>query len=829
MANEVRNLLQTHQDRTVIKQAPDLVVYINGLPYFINDWVGTGGEVVNFNDHVVTASGSADTSTFIPAATVNLTVPNHLKHLFMGPGGNSPIHTMDEIKVFTRGYYLTKSGDTVYHRVFWGVVDMITPAESDTTLEITLSCKGILHMFDLMQFNLAPSAMQESFTGSPIADGFQTNEHAYNPLQIIAHMFLAALEDDVINAESVVNGADRLGDGGSTFQSAYVSKWQQHLKNLTKGVRLFGLKENVRDINIREWTHPPKNSDDNATQTRASETGASVNVQTDARARDNYNLDLIAQFLPSFQIGNIELLQSTVTSRLARVNEMVTTMGWEGYQDLDGSIIIKPPLYNLDPTNTADKNADWNRNPFIIHQDEKLGTDTLVEDSNQVRLTRAAVKGRLSDMMLEDGGPLTPVAVAVDPILLRQFGLRQESYKLVDFICNNAYYLYAYAASELARTNKRMRTYTVTIPMRPELHLGFPIHVPHRDIMAYLENISWSYTRGGNSTMTLSCSMVRPRELMGADKVTNENGIPVRTKNWVPVKNAVLRWTTDPALQVNTNPTNPIGADATAPASDATALTPNQKRFLSQIRNKSVIVGDPTAEMNGFAWRVMDDTGFSSSDKVPEMVATACGHSSPAKMKEDLAQRFGPAAGGFFTKERSVDPYYCCIVQNYAQPYTDAKGYVLARPFPWGRYQTLEDALDTFTRPKAKAGKSGGPTKSVLPFEGSTKSNTASSAISTAVQSQTDAFLLTGLGTPSTASDTTILKLADLQSAISDDVTYFTVAYPTVNDPQASGLAPNPFNALAKDMITPVTTTDASKTMSKTASADYAAGMVKGS
>lgn len=65
MANMIRNISQSVQEREIVKTAPDLVCYLDGLPYLRNYLIGSSptelGDaqkpnssytLVNFNDHV---------------------------------------------------------------------------------------------------------------------------------------------------------------------------------------------------------------------------------------------------------------------------------------------------------------------------------------------------------------------------------------------------------------------------------------------------------------------------------------------------------------------------------------------------------------------------------------------------------------------------------------------------------------------------------------------------------------------------------------------------------------------------------------------------------
>ena len=763
----IRNFGQTHQERPIIKLAPDTIVYIDGLPYLINDYVGRGGVLFNFNDYVTQASGAADLNTWVPSCTVNISLPNDLRYLVQAPAGQRIIKSMSEIKIFTKGYYLTDSGDSVYHRVFWGVISSIAYSDNKKTLEITLACKGILHLFELMQINLAPSAMTAQHTGAEVTATIDRWPEL-NPFEIVLHAFKHPLGLENIDVETVAENNAR--PPANLFERVYARKWNAHLLRMRKSVRLYGLSASgsskkgpgaVQDSLDTHTADPEGRTPSESTSSRQGATKATVD---EVKRNSVIDHDLVAKFLPSFKIGAINLLQSTVTSRLTRIDEMVRVMGWEGYQDLDGSIVIKPPLYNLDTQNTK---APATRNPFIIHLPEVVNSEAETEDEGQVRLTRISVQGSMDRTpLIGDGAAsnILPTTSYFDPGLVRQFGLRQEPVKVMPVIANNSYALFAFAAAEMTKINKNYRTYSVTIPMRPELHLGFPLYVPHLDIYAYLENISWSYVRGSQATMTLTCNHVRNRELFAKETPVKEG--EVITKEWVytSVPNLILAYTAAPAAEASVNSknqvvTSPVGSAGTLPPEDSKKHdpTPAQKELLAREERFRMFIGtEPDAK--GISWRVSED------------------------------------AAGFFIKEGTggvVNEDYYKKITKGLMPYTDAKGYTLERPFPWGRYKTLEDVLDVMTRPQERR------TGKLLPFEaadsqeakdqkGAAKASTSGVKI-TGSAGVSDAFIMSGLGTPSvstvdptkgTPADQQVFdKLLALKSMINDDVTCFILAF----------------------------------------------------
>ena len=761
--NLIRNIVQTHTEPTIIKMAPDVVVYIDGLPYLKNDWISGDGVIVNFNDYVTSCSGSADVGTFIPSLSLSLSVPYDMSYQFMAPGGNRIIPTMSEIKVFAKGYYHA-DGESVYQRVFWGVVTNVSYNDDHKMVEVSISAQGILHLLDLMQINVAPSAIT-ALTTVPGVTWAIDKDTAMNPFGIIFRSLMEPLNDNLMDATSNVNASDKIRTGlenmgADAFSNIYADKWNSHLKNIVKGFRMMGLpdvfanKPPVKQMSGSGDGNPANETSNQATVKAMSTSDFREAVAPICKSIDNYT--------PNFVIGTIPLMQSTIINRLTKLQEMVDLIGWEGYQDIDGSIVIKPPLYNLDVLKT--KCTDRERNPFIVNLDEVIGREVEVEDSTQVRFTRTVVHGHMSTLLQGNDTEYVPHAIYFDPIMVRQFGLRMEGTKDIPFIFDPNM-LYAYAAEQMVRANRKWRTYTVTIPMRPEIRVGFPIYVPHKDFYAYVENISWTYAKGSSSTMTLTCSSIRNRELFQGSKTVKVDGKDTVQFFYRSVPNLILRWAESPKTELKASGSNPTGTPATKPApATMKQPSPQEMQILANdlLRKQTIMHTEPDTLTH--SWRIMDDD--------------ATGPAVYAKDGKGLPTGDRLNQGGFFRKTSSVDSNYYYTITHYAMPYTDEGGYVLQRPFPWGRHMELEEAIDTCLRPESRR------TSRLLPFEGRTRGNYVDSL---SQAGKINAFLLAGLGSPQTdGSDKTKANpgataiqtmFNNIQTAIADDTTMFLLRF----------------------------------------------------
>src|SRR5271163_733506 len=167
----IRNISQTTQEREIIKTAPDIVIFFDGLPYLVNYFVndprtGAAYSLVNFNDKVVSFSANYDTESLVPSCSIQLQIPNYEKGMYQMPGGNNLLQTMAQVQVYAKSYFMSATGDTVYRRVFKGVTSYIGYNDNGKTLEISIQCHGIMHLLERMQTNIHPSSNTTLHTGT---------------------------------------------------------------------------------------------------------------------------------------------------------------------------------------------------------------------------------------------------------------------------------------------------------------------------------------------------------------------------------------------------------------------------------------------------------------------------------------------------------------------------------------------------------------------------------------------------------------------------------------------------------------------------------------
>jgi hypothetical protein len=328
----------------------------------------------------------------------------------------------------------------------------------------------------------------------------------------------------------------------------------------------------------------------------------------------------------------------------------------------------------------------------------------------------------------------------------------------------------------------------VTIPLRPELKLGFPIFFPHRDMYGYIKAISINYQSAGTATMTVTCDSLRRRVLVNT-AVNDPSGVvktqytaapnlvlkrsfiasptPSRPANQSPSTSpdafssptqatpgqspANTGFTQSQATGVSQggfsstgqfNPTNLSGTAATIPCSDPNSFLNNPPFDMAAVFNRTQTMGTfsgiATDQSGASATQYfIQNDGNQAAGTIPGSTAKIPNSSSSTGYT--TVTRLNP--NGYYTKQRPVDDTYLYDLKyETVIPYTDDYGYELLSPFPWGRWVDLNTAIKEFTED--------GWVSSPSDVNG----NPVTDPQELAILKNTDAFLYAGLGTPTSSS-----------------------------------------------------------------------------
>lgn len=201
------------------------------------------------------------------------------------------------------------------------------------------------------------------------------------------------------------------------------------------------------------------------------------------------------------QWGNVNLFESSYTSKLDIATAAATAVGYEFFQDVDGDLVFKPPLYNMD---TSDLEA------------------YRIEPEEIISITRASAEPQCTYMTVKSGAFSNWKGLGLEG----EWGIRGQyiDYRLVgkygwrpgDFdaqFYSDARGAFWAAVARMDIINEAMETANIVIPLRPELRPGFPVYVKHLDCFYYVKSMSHSFSYGGQCTTTLQCVAKRSKFL----------------------------------------------------------------------------------------------------------------------------------------------------------------------------------------------------------------------------------------------------------------------------------------------------------------------------
>ena len=537
------------KNRGVIKLAPDVLVYIGGsLQSTIIAPVAGKDTNLNFNDGITSVNIQATIDT--PGgntASIEVQTPiyNEKSNYWVpfvtedGMQRFSVFTPMMEVKIYMKGRFMVDNQPR-YYPVFWGFITGIEENFSGGVWKVTLNCSDMLHWWGMSTITVHPTpASQVAAGGGPAAGQlltpYKTIFERATPYEIIWRMFKDMGMSDFVSPTWLVQL--------TPLQSFYPTKlfekqvqgitayWRERFAGGLGGLlKMYGLSGNpVNNKGVREY---PKTADSNGTSTGNSR--AKKAVQRDDL--DRFDLDkaedgLINKFMPYFDYNNMGTFQSAETmTKLDIATEVKNRINFEFFQDFNGNFIFKPPFYNINVKGIQ---------PYEFEPHDIINCSFNV-DSDQIK-TVMEVSLPMDVALKSSDVPRKP-GFYMDVELTQKYGVRyfQKNY---DFI-QNPNIARTLAMGELGTINASAYNGSITVPGRPEIRLGYPIYVRHRDSYHYVKSINHTFDYGGSCTTSMSFMGERRR----AFRFVNNK--------WTGPQ-ANLVWQYDAAILNKKDPSNP--------------------------------------------------------------------------------------------------------------------------------------------------------------------------------------------------------------------------------------------------------------------------------
>jgi hypothetical protein len=513
--------------RNVLKLAPDTFVVINGAlaSRVLSPLEATSTQDIDIRGGIVSVNVSCAISPpGASRATIEITAPMYKGlhedyYVSMPNGTRVPFFTpMMEVKVYMKGRYLEQEFNYVprYYPVFWGMITGIQENYSGGNFNITVTCEDFLAWWKYQRITVNPSAT-DSFFGGAVMNRFPSVFEKMSAWEIIYAMFTDSFFVQHLDSGaeayynfvypkwsksanlpvSVIPTRDTFGP----MSSLVIDYWNQRFgmgvsKNSDPALiadqlekiplQMYGLKGPIKFDTI-------KNKMLNFLDKKSGMYGE----QADRRADIDLDFGLLARVQP---YGLFDLFgqgtEPTVFSKLEIATTICEKVFMEFFVDTNGAIVFKPPFYNLDV-------ASGNVKYYRVGPEEVINFNASF-DSNAI-VNYLTVTGP----MYQSLSSLEAVGFHADFDSIRRYGIRSDQINVPYGM--NGKQLKMIAVAEMNRRNGQAYTGSVSIPLRPELRLGYPVYLEHIDTFYYVTGISHSFSFGSSATTDLTLQFRREK------------------------------------------------------------------------------------------------------------------------------------------------------------------------------------------------------------------------------------------------------------------------------------------------------------------------------
>ncbi len=535
------------ENRTLVRHTPDAVVLINGYEEFAT--CPSCNRTINLQKYITTIS--ADASVEMSAsANFSVVIPQWELSRFMRDG--VPIlQPALEVVIFMRGYYPLRGfaalgqatagfdPDQVplypYYQVFRGVVTNVTHGYSGGFYTASVQCSNFLHFWSTQYISTNGSVFGSRPKGSMVEPSLIGSKlTGKGPYEIIYTLVKATFgaaygvefkfsktsnvtaEDDTDNKNLYTHAAEwwaknfsknqgnlrMYGADGALFnaaQQAFLGAWSSvsgnRFSKITKRVytalKVDNVKTPLTSAQVLKTLRANLFNEISTVQAIASSEEGEISA-VDVLRMQAFILDI-------GKMGQVNLFESEYMTKAQIAQEVLTITGYEFYQDVDGDLVFKPPMYNMDTSS----------DPVYVIEDR----DLISIDETETEPEATMVKATGSHFANLGGhgvdGWMGVGAVFIDYRLVAKFGYKEETFES-NFL-SSRHALYISCVNRLDLANVGVKSATVNIPLRPEMRAGYPIYIRSLDCFYYAKSISHSFSFNGQCTSTISCVAKRAK------------------------------------------------------------------------------------------------------------------------------------------------------------------------------------------------------------------------------------------------------------------------------------------------------------------------------
>jgi hypothetical protein len=532
-------------NRTLVRHSPDAVVFINGYQELAVCPVCNN--LLDFQKYITQMSVDAGTEG-ISSANLTLSIPRHDVNVF-GFDGNYILQPSLEVMIFLRGYFPMKGyageGQTTedqqefnasevpvypYYQVFRGVVTNVTHDFNAGFYTATLQCANLLHFWQNLYLSVNGAVMgprpDNSMVEPSVVGHKFTGTNPYSIIYTLVKVGFGAAYgvEFVLNKKANVATMDD-NQGKSLYKHA-AEWWEKRWTERSGNLRMYGINGTLFNaaeqaylgawFDTKETSGSPfyktaKRLYETQTGKHDFNTGRSSEILKAARElgfdplatraaiynKDGVNasediLRLQAFNLDIGKVGSINMFETEYMSKMEISEAVKTITGYEFYQDVDGDLVFKPPMYNMDTRS----------DPVYRIADRDLRSISETETEPEATMMKGTGSSASNVSGLGMDGWLGTGAMFIDYRLVAKYGYREATFESNYMSDRQALYLSAINRLDLA--NIGTKSCSISIPLRPELRPGYPVYVEHLDCFYYISSLSHSFQYGSQCTTTIS-------------------------------------------------------------------------------------------------------------------------------------------------------------------------------------------------------------------------------------------------------------------------------------------------------------------------------------
>jgi len=551
--------------RKTLSYAPDALVYINGDTSLVG--CKDCNNRIDFQPYITQVSCGAGVEASSGDANISFSIPKHHGDSIFKDGAFLITPGL-EVNIYIRGVFDVKdlNNDEIveytdekynlkdlkmkpYYPVFHGVVTSISYAYGGGFYSGSFSCNNLLYFWQYQSITTNGAAFGAKPSES--AGSVQMTGHKFTgmtPHQIIYSLF----RDTGGSAQGVIGGINKKSNVNARVgkQDAYslsLRYWERRFSQGMYGLRMHGASgrlfssleqvyygnTNGRETNKvasantgvknkkqskTKTPNPLGNNeaflrraniikvDGDGTSSRIFSRGVDIQIATQSESGTSQTTaDMQAYILDIGNLANINMWEASYETKQQIATTVADKVNFEFYQDVDGDLVFKPPLYNL---NTKASRV------YVLKPEDIVSMNFSVKEP---QYTYAVVKGTLTKNLngVLDDDFITPKSTYIDYRLVAKYGWRPlEIDSNVHTNTTSAFY---YAAAELDRQNQEAETASVTITLRPELKPGYPVYIEHIDCFYYVTSVSHDFTYGSSCSTTIEIKARRKRFMPPGD------------------------------------------------------------------------------------------------------------------------------------------------------------------------------------------------------------------------------------------------------------------------------------------------------------------------